>query len=550
MQKPFQGLATFLKTPVGEQSRAVGVYGVPFDTATSFRPGARFAPNAIRQASMMLTDGHHPEYETDPATYATDLGDIIVPTDPVRAVSTIGDTVAACPFAVARKPLLFMGGDHTVTLGLIEGLGRARGDLADLVVVHFDAHCDTWQDHFGEPIGHGTWVRNVVERGLVKAQNIIQIGIRSPVDPATRKWLPKRGGKVVSAREAMHLDLKDDLPDPQRLREFVEGLCLLRHRLPRPRLCPRHRDARDGRPDLAGSATCARRAAPYRHCRHGRRRGEPELRPGGDYRSGGSHAAVDHGEHAQPCLNNSVTTPFSRISSCMLRIAFISDLHLNFYEKGMGPVPSDRHHLFGAISLPKTLDADVLVLAGDIHPAQYIRDRVVADLEAHYGIPVILVEGNHDYEGEDFPLGRQGRIHVVNGKVIATATLWTRLTPIDAIGATTFYDFKAIRGLTPDQWNEQHEADVDFLRKARADIIVTHHAPTPLSIHPRFGTSSQNCFFASNLDMSQFGPCKLWIHGHVHDDFDYEVDGIHVVCNPLGYPFERRSTDIRYVEVA
>jgi agmatinase len=73
----------------------------------------------------------------------------------------------------------------------------------DITLLHFDAHCDTWKDHFGDPIGHGTWVRNVVESGFVKAENIIQIGVRSPVDAETRDWLGKRGGTVLSAREAL-----------------------------------------------------------------------------------------------------------------------------------------------------------------------------------------------------------------------------------------------------------------------------------------------------------------------------------------------------------
>lgn len=78
MQKPFQGLATFLKSPVTDLARPIGVLGLPFDGATSYRPGARFAPSRIREASMMLTDGGHPSLGVDPCALVTDLGDVAI----------------------------------------------------------------------------------------------------------------------------------------------------------------------------------------------------------------------------------------------------------------------------------------------------------------------------------------------------------------------------------------------------------------------------------------------------------------------------------------
>lgn len=200
--KPFQGLSTFLKAPVGDASRPIGVFGIPFDGATSYRGGARFGPEGIRSASKMLTDGAHPVFGFEPVNNVTDMGDIIMSnTNVEESLEQITKAIAASGFVGDKeKRIICVGGDHTVTLGILRALAQHHEELQ---VLHFDAHCDTWEDHFGDPIGHGTWVRNVVEEGLVEAQNIVQVGIRSPVDPETRDWLTERGGTVFSAREAM-----------------------------------------------------------------------------------------------------------------------------------------------------------------------------------------------------------------------------------------------------------------------------------------------------------------------------------------------------------
>lgn len=206
MEKPFQGIATFLKSPLNDFSRQIGIMGIPYDGSASYRPGARFAPNAIRQASMMLTDGAHPEFETFPADHVTDLGDIAVSnTDVDKSLKQIERAIRNHPFYEQDEKLMFfMGGDHTVTLGILRAMA-GLDEAKDLCVLHIDAHCDTWDDHFGDPWGHGTWVRDVVEENIIRPENIIQVGIRSPVDPATKRWLPDLGGHVYSAREAMDI---------------------------------------------------------------------------------------------------------------------------------------------------------------------------------------------------------------------------------------------------------------------------------------------------------------------------------------------------------
>ena len=84
------------------------------------------------------------------------------------------------------------------------------------------------------------------------------------------------------------------------------------------------------------------------------------------------------------------------------------------------------------------------------------------------------------------------------------------------------------------------------------DIVVTHHAPSAMSIAPRFKNFPDTDFFHSRLEnlILDVNP-KLWVHGHVHDSFDYELGDTRVVCNPLGYPFEKRFfVDVQIAEVA
>ena len=79
-------------------------------------------------------------------------------------------------------------------------------------------------------------------------------------------------------------------------------------------------------------------------------------------------------------------------------------------------------------------------------------------------------------------------------------------------------------------------------------MVVTHHSPHPHSIHPRFAGSPLNAAFVSDLS-PLMGKAKLWIHGHVHDSFDYELAGTRVIANPRGYALNRRAaTEIGMVE--
>lgn len=197
-QPPYALPTTFLGTRNTSPQARRCVAGIPFDLGTSFRPGARFAPNAIRMASRMLCDGEHPVFRHDPAAGdLADVGDFVLPHGDVEgAMKAIAEQAAPIGHLVA------LGGDHTVTLGLLRALAARTGPLA---LIHFDGHVDTWPDTFGQAVSHGSVFRHAIDEGLVAPHHMIQIGIRSPVPGEVRDWTEAQGVRIVSA-EDVHLD--------------------------------------------------------------------------------------------------------------------------------------------------------------------------------------------------------------------------------------------------------------------------------------------------------------------------------------------------------
>ncbi|NBJ13762.1 metallophosphoesterase [Microvirga arsenatis] len=199
----------------------------------------------------------------------------------------------------------------------------------------------------------------------------------------------------------------------------------------------------------------------------------------------------------------------------MTRIAYISDLHLEEREdpSPLG-VPDGMFPVYGSLSLPLVVEADVFVLAGDTHPDPAVRANVIACIKDQLEIPVIHVNGNHDYYGSHFP-NDGGEVFTVNGVRFAVASLWTYLTGHAVKEATRFPDFNRIKGATIQRWNDLHLAHLSFLEQAKADVIVTHHAPFLGSVHKDFMGDVLNGFFVNNLDPNRFLKTRLWIHGQV-----------------------------------
>lgn len=158
------------------------VYGIPFDTATSYRTGARFGPEAIRSASALIRP-YHPVLEVNVvnALSIVDYGDVPVsPGDTERTYAQV--EAALAPVVDADVFPAAMGGDHSITLAELRALGKRHGALA---LVLLDAHADTWDEYFGQKYFHGTTFKRAVEEGLLNAGASVLAGMRGPVYAAS-----------------------------------------------------------------------------------------------------------------------------------------------------------------------------------------------------------------------------------------------------------------------------------------------------------------------------------------------------------------------------
>ena len=178
------------------------VAGIPWDGSTTNRPGARFGPYQIRRASHMLCDAGHPVFDLTPSDFVADIGDLPLPNTSIERMRA-----SLAPLAgdlVARHHMVWLGGDHSITLPLLRAYREKVG--RPLALIHFDAHCDTWPDHAGEPSGHGTWVYEAVEEGLVDPTLTVQIELRSAGAPEIRHYIANKGGLIYTARDLRGLD--------------------------------------------------------------------------------------------------------------------------------------------------------------------------------------------------------------------------------------------------------------------------------------------------------------------------------------------------------
>jgi agmatinase len=187
---------SFLGIERADLGAAICVAGIPYDLGTSNRPGARFGPNAIRQASRMLVDGDHPIAGTAPGENdIADIGDFRIAHGDIQGTLTAIEAQAK-----PLKHVVSLGGDHTITLALLRALASKTGPLA---LVHFDAHVDTWPDSFGQRFGHGSPFYHAIEERLIDPKRTVQIGIRSPMDKSVHDWTTGKGVTILFA-ETVH----------------------------------------------------------------------------------------------------------------------------------------------------------------------------------------------------------------------------------------------------------------------------------------------------------------------------------------------------------
>jgi agmatinase len=176
----FAGVRTFMRLPHVTDLAGVdaAVYGIPFDTAVTYRPGARFGPEAIRSASALLRP-FHSGFGVDlcDALSIIDYGDLpVAPGDTEGTYRRVEEALA--PVVEAGVFPLALGGDHSVTLAELRVLARRHGPLA---LVQLDSHADTWDEYFDQRFFHGTTFRRAVEEGLIDARGSVQAGMRGPL---------------------------------------------------------------------------------------------------------------------------------------------------------------------------------------------------------------------------------------------------------------------------------------------------------------------------------------------------------------------------------
>ncbi|MBU1335738.1 MAG: metallophosphoesterase [Alphaproteobacteria bacterium] len=219
-------------------------------------------------------------------------------------------------------------------------------------------------------------------------------------------------------------------------------------------------------------------------------------------------------------------------------------------------------------------DADVCICAGDIdRGARESVDFMAAHIRPY--VPVIGVLGNHEFYGHTIERevsearhwGRQRDVSMLENDVVVIdgvrfvgATLWTDFYLDDtpersvkaAFSAMADYQFIGTKAgsLTPKMTAEIHRESIRFIIDTLETpfdgetVVVTHHSPSPRSVHEDYEGDPLNAAFHSNLEpiIERFQPA-LWVHGHTHCSFDYEIGRTRVVCNPRGYGDENKDFD-------
>jgi agmatinase len=175
----YTGVRTFARCPHVRDPEGVDVaaVGVPFDTATSYRAGARFGPEAIRAGSTLLRP-FHPALGVDvfASQSVVDWGDLdVTPGNAERTMEQIAEGLR--PLLDASVTPIVLGGDHSIALGEL----RAHAARDPVALVLIDAHADVWDDYYGERVFHGTAFRRAVEEGLLLPERSLLAGMRGPV---------------------------------------------------------------------------------------------------------------------------------------------------------------------------------------------------------------------------------------------------------------------------------------------------------------------------------------------------------------------------------
>ena len=204
----FCNMGTFMRMQKVDSAEGLdfAIAGAPFDTASSFRSGSRFGPNAIRNISAMMKPNNViMQVNIMDGLKGGDIGDFNVTPGYIRPTyQAIEEGVAnilkenACP--------IVLGGDHSITLAELRAVAKKYGPVA---LVHFDSHSDLCDEVFGQKYNHGTPFRRALEENLIDASHSIQVGMRGSLyDPDEHKMAAELGMKLIPAHKVREMGLE------------------------------------------------------------------------------------------------------------------------------------------------------------------------------------------------------------------------------------------------------------------------------------------------------------------------------------------------------
>ena len=204
----FCNMGTFMRMQKVDSAEGLdfAIAGAPFDTASSFRSGSRFGPNAIRNISAMMKPNIViMQVNIMDGLKGGDIGDFNVTPGYIHPTyQAIEEGVAnilkenACP--------IVLGGDHSITLAELRAVAKKYGPVA---LVHFDSHSDLCDEVFGQKYNHGTPFRRALEENLIDASHSIQVGMRGSLyDPDEHKMAAELGMKLIPAHKVREMGLE------------------------------------------------------------------------------------------------------------------------------------------------------------------------------------------------------------------------------------------------------------------------------------------------------------------------------------------------------
>ncbi|WP_041277736.1 agmatinase [Desulfotalea psychrophila] len=214
----FCGIRTFMRLPYQTDLQDIdfAVLGIPFDTATTYKPGCRFGPAGIRAASTILKSYEEVlDVDIFEECSGVDYGDIdIIPGHLDESFERIEEGMSA----LLKNDIIpvVMGGDHSITLPQLRSIVKKHGPVA---LIHFDAHSDTGSDYFGKPYNHGTTFHWAIKEGLIKPEESTQTGIRGPLyGRDSLKFVRESGMQVITGWELHEIGINEAI---KRIKERI-----------------------------------------------------------------------------------------------------------------------------------------------------------------------------------------------------------------------------------------------------------------------------------------------------------------------------------------